>query len=55
MNELVNNLDITVRLAILIELGHDMDRDTTKLCKDALEEIERLRAEVLNPKLAYTY
>jgi archaellum component FlaC len=54
MNELVNNLDITVRLAILIELGHDMDRDTTKLCKDALEEIERLRAEVKKMKYLAT-
>ena len=49
MSEIVNNLDIAVRLAILIEMGVDMDNDTKKLCKDALGEIERLRAE--NKKL----
>ncbi len=38
MNELVNNLDITVRLAILIELGHDMDRDTQSYARTRLRK-----------------
>ena len=49
MSEIINHLDIATRLAILIEMGVDMDNDTKKLCKDALAEIERLRAE--NKKL----
>ena len=44
MSEIINNLDIAVRLYILIESVDD--HDTKKLCEDALKEIERLRAEV---------
>jgi len=49
MSELINNLDIAVRLSMLIEI--DLDEKTRKLCEDALEEIERLRAE--NKKMKY--
>ena len=50
MSEIINNLDITIRLAMLIELGN-LDLESSKLCNDALAEIERLRAE--NKKLKY--
>jgi hypothetical protein len=53
MNEITNNLDIAVRLSLVVL---DLEPDTkgkyatlSKLCKDALAEIERLRAE--NKKL----
>ena len=50
MSEIINNLDITIRLAMLIELGN-LDLESSKLCNDALAEIERLRAE--NKKMKY--
>ena len=50
MSEIITNLDIAVRLAMIIELGA-LDDDSRKLCEDALAEIERLRAE--NKKMKY--
>ncbi len=46
MSEVIEHLDISVRLYILLELVPDMDAATKSLCQDALDEIERLRAEV---------
>jgi len=47
MSELINNIDIATRLYLIVEV---LDNDEAKkLCQDALEEIERLRAE--NKKL----
>jgi len=47
MSELINNIDIATRLYLVVEV---LDNDEAKkLCQDALEEIERLRAE--NKKL----
>jgi archaellum component FlaC len=48
----VNNFDIAVRLALVLSAldGEDY-KVLKKLCGDALEEIERLRAEV--KKLKY--
>ena len=51
MSELINNLDIAVRLVMIIELASNLDEEPRKLCEDALEEIERLRAE--NKKMKY--
>ena len=42
MSELVNNLDITIRLYLTIR---ELDGEAKKMCEDALEEIERLRRE----------
>ncbi len=42
MSEMVNNLDITIRLYLTIL---ELDGDAQKMCEDALEEIERLRKE----------
>ena len=44
MSEIITNLDIAVRLTMIVELGA-LDDDSRRLCKDALDEIERLRAE----------
>jgi hypothetical protein len=44
MSEIITNLDIAVRLAMIVELGA-LDDDSRKLCEDALAEIERLRLE----------
>jgi len=44
MSELINNIDIATRLYLIVEV---LDNDEAKkLCQDALDEIERLRAEV---------
>jgi hypothetical protein len=50
MSEILTHLDIVIRLTMIVELGA-LDKDARKLCEDALEEIERLRAEV--KKLKY--
>ncbi len=50
MSEVIEHLDISVRLYILLELVPDMDAATKSLCQDALDEIERLRAEVKRGK-----
>ena len=47
MSEIIQNIDIATRLYLIVEV---LDNDEAKkLCQDALEEIERLRAE--NKKL----
>ena len=44
MSELISNIDIATRLYLIVEV---LDNDEAKkLCQDALDEIERLRAEV---------
>ena len=48
MSEIINNIDIATRLYLLIP---ELDGESQKLCKDALDEIERLRAE--NKKMKY--
>ncbi len=52
LRQAVNNLDIALRLALVLSAldGEDY-KVLKKLCGDALEEIERLRAEV--KKLKY--
>ena len=45
MSEIITNLDIAIRLTMIVELGA-LDPESRKLCEDALKEIERLRAEV---------
>jgi len=42
MSEIVNNLDIAIRLALSIEGAEGV---SLKVFEDALEEIERLRVE----------
>ncbi len=52
MNELIQNIDIATRLYLIIQsLSQDSDQEAKILCQDALDEIERLRAEV--KKLKY--
>jgi len=48
LSELINNLDISIRLALLVEVATEPE---LKVFKDALDEIEQLRAEV--KKLKY--
>ena len=51
LRQAVNNLDIALRLALVLSAldGEDY-KVLKKLCGDALEEIERLRAEVKKMK-----
>jgi len=48
MSEIIHHLDISTRLALLIMVLEDGD-EAKLLCQDALDEIERLKAE--NKKL----
>jgi ribosome recycling factor len=44
MSEVIEHLDVAVRLYLIIPFL--TDEPSKNLCKDALDEIERLRAEV---------
>ena len=47
MSEIIQNIDIATRLYLVIEvLTNDSEIVARDLCQDALDEIERLRAEV---------
>ena len=55
LRQAVNNLDIALRLALVLSAldGEDY-KILRKLCKDAIDEIERLRAEVKKMKYLAT-
>ena len=47
MSEMVSNFDVAIRLALIIAETEGVEeyKVLTRLCNDALKEIERLRAE----------